>query len=171
MSFNIIMKQKVRQEVERVLHVPGNFTKDILEMALVIDCSLSTEEAGESIRELLGTLKKQSEVFRNVRLNAVKWLDDGHIENQVTSAAVMQLGRYFEDYKQNICVKSMVKLTGYLKKFQARSKLIIVVSDGNYKIEDEKTVQENLSPFLRRKMIYWNIKDDTFARGLPGGKV
>ena len=100
------------------------------------------------IRELLGTLKKQSEVFRNVRLNAVKWLDDGHIENQVTSAAVMQLGRYFEDYKQNICVKSMDKLTGYLKKFQARSKLIIVVSDGNYKIEDEKTVQENLSPFL-----------------------
>ena len=58
MSFNIIMKQKVRQEVERVLHVPGNFTKDILEMALVIDCSLSTEEAGESIRELLGTVNK-----------------------------------------------------------------------------------------------------------------
>ena len=65
----------------------------------------------------------------------------------------------------------MDKLTGYLKKFQARSKLIIVVSDGNYRIEDEKTVQENLSPFLRRKMIYWNIKDDTFVRGLPGGKV
>lgn len=163
MTFDLMMKQKIRQQVERVLHVPGNFTKDILEMAIVIDCSLSIDEARENIRELLGTLKRQSEVFRNVRLNAVKWLDDGHIENEVASVPAMQLGRYFEGYEQNICVKSMDKLTGYLKKFQARSKLIIVVSDGQYRIDDEKAVQDNLSPFLRKKMIYWNMKDGTFA--------
>ena len=171
MSFDIVMRQKIRQQVERVLHVPGNFTKDILEMAIVIDCSLNIDEASGNIRELLGTLKHQSEVFRNVRLNAVKWLDDGHIENQVASIPALQLGRYFEGYEQNRCIKSLDRLTGYLKKFQARSKLIIVVTDGQYRIDDEKTVQENLSPFLRKKMIYWNVKDGLFNTNITGNGI
>ena len=49
MAITIVQRQKLLQQVERVLHVPGNFTKEILEMALVLDCAMETEELEDTV--------------------------------------------------------------------------------------------------------------------------
>lgn len=49
--------------------------------------------------------------------------------------------------------KTLDELLRQLKLFYARSKLIIVLTDGSYRIEDEKKVWEHLNPFLRRKLL------------------
>lgn len=162
MAFDIVQRQKIRQQAEMVLHVPGNFTKNILEMAIVADCSLPKDILKENIQELLKTLKSQSEVFRNVRLNMVKWIEEGRIENQAVPIPIVQMGKYFDDYEQKACVKSLEGLAGYLKKFQARSKLIILVTDGNYKIEDREALMGSLNPFLKSKLIIWKLGDGSF---------
>lgn len=162
MAFDIVQRQKIRQQVEMVLHVPGNFTKNILEMAIVADCSLEKEIIKDNIQELLKTLKSQSEVFSNVRLNMVRWIEDGRIENQAVPIPIVQMGKYFDDYEQKACAKTLEGLAGYLKKFQARSKLIILVTDGNYKIEDREALSGSLNPFLKSKLIIWKLADQSF---------
>ena len=53
MAITIVQRQKLLQQVERVLHVPGNFTKEILEMALVLDCAMEKEELEDTVIELV----------------------------------------------------------------------------------------------------------------------
>ena len=43
MELGMIQLLKMKQGVERILHVPGNYKGGILEMALVIDCNLDKE--------------------------------------------------------------------------------------------------------------------------------
>ena len=47
MYFDVTKKMQLKREVERVLHVKGNFKGGILEMAIVFDAALPLEEAKE----------------------------------------------------------------------------------------------------------------------------
>lgn len=40
-----------------------------------------------------------------------------------------------------------------MKLFYARSKVILLLTDGNYIVKDEKAVSEALNPFLKRKLV------------------
>jgi len=154
MELGMIQLLKIKQGVERILHVPGNYRGGILEMAMVIDCNLGKESAMESAKVILKTLKSHSETFRNVRFNVIWWKSDEEIITEVIPMPVMQLGTPFEKYKQKNVLKKIDCLLEKLKLFQARSKVILVLSDGKFSLRDEERCMENLKPFLGRKMLF-----------------
>ena len=159
--FTQVQLLQIKNAVMRVLHVPGNYSGGILEMAVVADYHLPYEELKESCSEIAGALKRTDEVFRNVRLNLIKWVSDDIIIKEVSALPKLQMGSCFEDYEVLTgktdesagSDKSLDELLRQLKLFYARSKIIIVITDGSYQRVDEKKIQEYLHPFLGRKMI------------------
>lgn len=126
---------------------------NILEMAMVFDCTLSREQAQAYAAEIIGTLKNTDEIFRNTRLNAIRWISNEKIRHDVTAAPMLQMGGYFADYEQNPMQKRLEILMENLKKFEARSRLVVLISDGSWEIDDSKRLQENLNPFLYRRLV------------------
>ncbi len=156
-AVNQIEKVRLHQQVERILHVPGNYRGGILEMALVLDYHISKEVLIEVSKEILTSLRAYSKVFQNVRLNLVKWVSDTEIIKEVSSVGLVQMGRCWEDYKEGSAEKSFDELTRQLKMFYARSKLIIWITDGAFQILDREQVEHNLKPFLQKKILKWEI--------------
>lgn len=153
MNQSPVFLKNFKNIVDRILHVPGNFTEPVLEMAVVIDNNLSREQVRDYLPDLLGTLKMHSEVFRNVRLNVVQWRADEEMICKVSPMSVVQLSSYYEDYEQCVKRKTFEKLISYLKLFQARAKLMILLTDGNYQVEQEELLQQAMQPFLEKKMM------------------
>ena len=153
MELGMIQLLRMKQGVERILHVPGNYKGGILEMALVIDCGLPAEEAKEQVQGIVKALKSHSETFRNVRLNVIWWKSDREIATEVLPMAAMQLGTPFDGYEQKQEDKCIDKLLENLKLFQARSKLILLLSKGDFSVQDQEKCMESLKPFLGRKML------------------
>ncbi len=56
---NQIEKLKLHQQVERILHVPGNYLGGILEMAFVLDYHISKEVLMENLKEIGGITDRQ----------------------------------------------------------------------------------------------------------------
>lgn len=152
-----IQLMKIKNGVMRILHVPGNYNGGILEMAIVADYHMPYEELNEISKKIANGLKHQNETFRNVRLNLIKWVSDDRIIKELSSLPKLQMGSAYEDYaenaQQNMTEKTLDELLRQLKLFYARSKVIIVLTDGSYKVTDEKAVWEHLNPFLRRKLL------------------
>ena len=152
-----IQLMKIKNGVMRILHVPGNYNGGILEMAIVADYHMPYEELNEISKKIANGLKHQNETFRNVRLNLIKWVSDDRIIKELSSLPKLQMGSDYEDYaekaQQNMTEKTLDELLRQLKLFYARSKVIIVLTDGSYKVTDEKAVWEHLNPFLRRKLL------------------
>ncbi len=157
----MLAKIKLRNVVEQVLHVQGNYRGGILEMAIVFDCNIAKQTAMETAKELVTALKQQNEIFRNVRLNTIQWRSDSELIKEVTPMAYLQMGTYFEKYEQTGKEKALEILTGHLKKFYARSKLILVLTDGTFVVRDQAELEESLKPFLKKKLIF--IKMDEMA--------
>lgn len=182
-KMNVVQRMQLKNGVERILHVPGNYTGGILEMALVCDYHMPEKELRERAGEIADCLKKQSEVFRNVRLNVVKWIDDDRIIKEIVPMAYVRMGTVFQDYGklllnaaetiglegavapvldglrgqkpgQRSGEKTLDELTRQLKLFYARSKVIIVLTDGSFTVGDFQKVQKNMQPFLHRKMLF-----------------
>lgn len=160
MNMSPVFLQRLKQTVERVLHVPGNFTEPPLEMALVLDGNLSKAVVMEAVPELLRTLKMHSEVFRNVRLNVVDWQADDKIGNRVAPMSMVMLSSFYEDYIQCKESKHFENLIGYLKMYQARAKLVILLTDGTYQVEHEEVLERVMQPFLDKKMIQVVLQDE-----------
>lgn len=160
--FTQIQLLQMKNAVMRVLHVPGNYSGGILEMAVVADYHLPSEELKDACSEIAGALKRTDEVFRNVRLNLIKWVADDIIIKEISALPKLQMGNAFEDYeelsgKKKISgKKSLDELFRQLKLFYARSKIIILITDESYEILDEKKIKEYLHPFLVRKLIILN---------------
>jgi len=164
MAFSPVQNRKLHHQIDRVLHVPGNYRGGILEMTMVIDSAFSKEDITTLCKDVIASCKSQSEVFRNVRLNVVKW-ESNQITNEVTGLAYLQMGKYFDNYCQEIseaedCDEKKQKfsedLLAYLKKFHARSKLIIVLaktSDSMLPKQDKEAYLQAMNPFLKQKLI------------------
>lgn len=152
---NQIEKIKLNNQVERILHIPGNYRGGILEFALVLDYHIPKEILMETAKEIVAALKAHSKIFQNARLNLIKWVSDSDIRKEVSAMGIVQMGRCFEDYETGSAEKSYDELTRQLKLFYARSKLIIWITDGSYQVLDEEQVKQNLKPFLRKKMLLW----------------
>lgn len=157
----MLQKIQLRNAVEQVLHVPGNYRGGVLEMAIVFDCNLSKQTATETAKELVNALKQQNELFRNVRLNTIQWRSDHELRKEITPMAHLQLGTFFESYQQKNEDKALEILTGQLKKFYARSKLIIVLTDGKFSVRESAELEESLKPFLGKKLIFVKINEES----------
>ena len=98
MNFSPVFLMKFKNTIERILHVKGNYSGGILEMAVVIDHNLPKESVQEIVPQLLRTLKMHSEVFRNVRLNMVEWHSNEQITAQVSPMTMAGMFGYYEGY-------------------------------------------------------------------------
>ena len=157
----MLQKIQLRNAVEQVLHVPGNYRGGILEMTIVFDCNLSKQTSAETAKELANALKQQNELFRNVRLNTIQWRNDDELIKEITPMVHLQMGTYFNSYEQFETEKTLEILTGQLKKFYARSKLIIALTDGKYTVQEPEILEESLKPFLGTKLILVKVDEES----------
>lgn len=153
MSVSPVFLMKFKNTIERILHVKGNYSGGILEMAVVIDHSLSKEQVTEWMPLLIATLKRQSEVFRNVRFNVVNWVSDESISSQVSPMAVAGMTGYYEQYECVKTEKDFMKLVAYLKLFQARAKVMILLTDGRFVSSAPEAEKAAMQPFLDKKLM------------------
>lgn len=157
MSLSPVRNLQLHNQIERVLHVPGNYQGGILEMALVVDRMYDRETVRALCADIIESCKKQSEVFRNIRLNMVMWSGE-EIRTEATAAAYVQMGTFFETYEQEDISsnKNTVELMEYLKKFHARSKLIIILVRDQEKfcaVSEPEKLRQAMSPFLKQKLV------------------
>lgn len=153
-ELSVLVLKKFKDTVERILHVPGNYTGKVLEMTVAADNSLTKEELNGLLPQLLKALKMHSKIFQNVRFNYVLWTSDDKITNQVCPMMSALLDSFYENYE---CVKEekhLEKLAAYLKKFHARSKLIIVLTDGTYRVGSKEELRQEMEPFLGKKLMF-----------------
>lgn len=150
------------------MHAPGNYNGGILEMSIVFDMAVPVEIQQEIAAEITKVLKNHSEVFRNVRLNSVLWQEDARPQCELVPMPVMMLGHYpgkdalkgleneegatDGDRENPKPSKNLAGLLDYLKRFHARSKLIFLITDGAFVIE-ETAVREAMKPFLEKKLV------------------
>lgn len=154
MALSPVMRMQLINGVERVLHAPGNPTHELKEMSLVLDYHMDKEEIGALAGDAAGALKAHSRTFANVRCNLVHWKRDEIIQNEVCPLTMVQLRRFLENYEQIDEIKKVEILCGYLKRFHARSKLILVFSDLAYSIENGEQLKNALVPFLQYKLLF-----------------
>lgn len=143
---------QIAKRVDAVLHVPGNYRGGNLEMAIVIDTSLKQEDFQEAVVEVVRALKRGNEIFRNVRLNLVLWGQQEMTANAVPMAMLMT-GSAFAEYISCPCKKRYEDLFAYLKKYHARSKVVLAFVDGENEVVDRQAAREALSPFLKNKIL------------------
>ena len=160
MSLSQIQKLQLNKQVDRILHAPGKqpVGKQQLEMAFVLDCCGDMEYIKSTTQDMVAALKAHDKIFQNVRSNVVYWRAseaDKPIHTEVMPMSFIQMGKPFVDLEKTIVDKSpkFDDLCAYLKIYHARSKCIILVTQGNYEIEDKNKVKENLSPFLKQKLL------------------
>lgn len=168
MALTPVRNLQLHNQIERVLHVQGNYRGGILEMAIVVDREYDRETARRLCTDIITSCKKQSEVFRNIRLNMVLW--GKKIITETVAAAYVQMGIFFEDYESEADTEDeagraaeehedgedVIRIMEYLKKFHARSKLIILLTPDRekmYRIADTDRLRKALSPFLKQKLI------------------
>lgn len=172
MSLSQIQKIQLNKQVDHILHVPSNIpagtkdNKNQLEMAFVIDCSCDREYVESTLKDAVSGLKSHDKIFQNVRSNIVYWYDHKEkLETEVMPMSFIQLGKAFENGKYKIVENKPVldDLCAYLKLYHARSKCILVITQGNYEITDKKSVKESLNPFLKSKLLM--ITPDKFESG------
>lgn len=159
MAFTAVERMHFNNMVERILHVPGNYNGGILEMAIIFDCNLEKDALTYIGKEVAGILKTHSRVFQNVRLNVVLWESDDKLVKEISALPLFQMGRYFEEFHSVKSKKRLELLTQQLKKFYARSKLVILVTDGTYRMDDKEMLKEELQPFLYRRFIIISAQD------------
>lgn len=165
-----VTKMSLKNGVERVLHVPGNYTGGILEMTLTVDCSLPEEYVKDLSADIAATLRMHSEVFRNVRMNLLFWQSDEKIENKVIPISFLQTSGCFAGYREEKQEKKLEALAAKLKLFHARSKLILVMADRNIYVEDGQALSQNMKPFLEKKSLFF-LKDDPKGKWQRGTEL
>ena len=154
----LIFFKKFTNEVERVLHSPGNIPGKTFEMSIVIDESLSKETVENVVPKLLQKLKRHSDVFANVRLNMVSW-NKTSINNRILPMAMAMISTTYTGYEQRKEDKDYNELMKNLRLFHARSKLIILFTDGEYSISSKEELEALMKPFLQRKLIRVLVQD------------
>lgn len=150
-QLSVITLMKFKNTIERILHVKGNYQGGILEMTLVVDGNLEVAVRKEWIPKLIGALKQQGEIFRNVRFNYSIWNSDTEITNKVCPMMLATTEAFYQEQKSNN-EKSLESLIDYLKKFHARSKIIILVTDGKYTVKEKEKIKTSMQPFLDKKL-------------------
>lgn len=161
-QLSLLTVKRFKDTVERILHVPGNYRGPVLEMAVVADGNLSRETLGTVLPQLLGALKQQGNVFLNVRFNYVSWRKDS-IDNQVCPMTVAMTKTFYQKQETAAEEKDFGALVDYLKLFQARSKLIILMTDKSLKGWKDEAIKKEMQPFLDKKMIIVQIEDEDIS--------
>lgn len=164
MSLSQIEKLQLNKQVDRIFHAPGNMIAGQQpEMAFVLDTTCDMEYVKSTLQDAVAALKAHDKMFQNVRSNVVYWQRSSQEKPLITETMPMsflQIGKPFDIHRDYWEQESDVDnkpvfddLCAYLKMFHARSKCILVFTQGEYQIQDKKKVQESLNPFLKMKLL------------------
>lgn len=156
MSLTPVRNLQLHNQIERVLHVPGNYRGGILEMTIAVDRTFDRETVKTLCADIVDSCKRQGEIFRNIRLNMVMWGKE--LTTQTAASAHIRTGTFFDNYEAEEAseMADTAELMDYLKRFHARSKLILaVVRDKGYFYEtaDTAKLKEAMNPFLKQKLV------------------
>jgi len=91
-------------------------------------------------------------------LNMVQWESDEVISGQVAPMSMAGMSSYYETYEYRPARKDFLKLVSYLKLFQARAKLIILVTDGANEEGSKESLKAAMQPFLDKKLMQVVVK-------------
>lgn len=156
MSLTQIQKLQLNKQVDRILHAPGNqpVGKQQLEMAFVLDTSSDIEYIKSTTQDAVAALKSHDKIFQNVRSNVVFWRAES-MTTETMPMSFIQMGKPFVDLGKDRVDKSVKldDLCAYLKLYHARSKCIILFTQGDYEQGDKEKLKESLNPFLKQKML------------------
>lgn len=156
MSLTQIQKLQLNKQVDRILHAPGNQPagKQQLEMAFVLDNSSDMEYVKLTAQDAVAALKSHDKIFQNVRSNVVFW-DAESIKTETMPMSFIQMGKPFVELENRKVDKSakLDELCAYLKLYHARSKCIILFTEGNYELGDKEVLKQSLNPFLKQKLL------------------
>ena len=156
MSLTQIQKLQLNKQVDRILHAPGNQPagKQQLEMAFVFDGSGEKEYIKSTVQDAVAALKSHDKIFQNVRSNVICW-DYEKISTEIMPMSFIQMGKPFLERENGKVDKfpKLDELCEYLKLYHARSKCIILFTQGNYELGDKERVKQRLSPFLKHKLL------------------
>lgn len=157
MGLSQIQQLQINKQVDMILHAPGSqvLNKQQLEMAFVFDMAADEEFLKSTAKDIVASLKRHDKLFQNVRCNVVRWNEK--IYTEVMPMAFLQMGKVFDEDKSLEHVDkqaTLEEMCAYLKLFPARSKCIIVVTEGNYRIENRDKLIEALNPFLKSKILF-----------------
>ena len=158
---NLIFRKNLKNAVERVLHVPHNYTGGILEMTFVVDHGLSKEIAVPMTKKIAALLRSHSQVFPECQAQPAARKEDGLLTNQVVPISMLQLGRGLADYESLSGKKSLDALTNTLKRFHARSKLVICLLGADAVVLDEERIKRKSAAFSRTKRVSFYIRRKT----------
>ena len=156
MSLTQIQKLQLNKQVDRILHAPGNQPagKQQLEMAFVFDCSSDIEYLKSTAQDAVAALKSHDKIFQNVRSNVVFW-NAQTLTTQAMPMSFIQMGKPFVELEKSEVDNSprFDELCAYLKLYHARSKCIILFTQGNYELGEKEMVKQSLNPFLKHKLL------------------
>lgn len=156
MSLTQIQKLSLNQQINHILHAPGNQPAGCqqLEMAFVLDCSADMEYIKMTVQDAIEALKSHNKIFQNVRSNVVYW-NSPAIKTETMPLSFIQLGKPFVEWGNHTVDKSVKldELCAYLKLYHARSKCILLFTQGNYDLGEKEIVKQSLNPFLKQKLL------------------
>lgn len=160
MKIQSVNKIRLKKSVENILRGPGALLHQILEIAVVIDCAMEQQEAAETVSELAFALKSFGETFRNVRVNVIWWKSDTERVQEIKPLAALQMSSFWDGRSigrkngQNEKEKSLDSLAEYMRKFQARSKIVfLVTSEERLCVKDKEQIRIHMTPMLHRKWL------------------
>lgn len=75
------------------------------------------------------------------------------MDTKVVPMAMLMTGGAFAGYTACPCGKHYEDLFAYLKKFHARSKVVLIFADERNEFVNQGAAREALSPFLKNKLL------------------
>ena len=179
--YSLVLKMQIKNMITAVLNVPGNLTRSSvnaaqgiqmkgknaateknvpMEIAIVLDMTLPEEQLVENVKMLAECIKGHSELFRNTRVNMIYWYGQ-NIEGGISSLPQLLLGKVLaENSKETVfcdASKDITILLEKLRKFYARTKVVFLITDGQYEVVDKVYASRLLQPFLGKKMLQLKV--------------
>ena len=185
MIFSPVLKMNIKNHITAVMNVPGNLTRSSkvvslqgrapmadkrmpMEIALVLDMTLDEAQLNGICKELASCIKGHSELLRNTRVNMVYWSAE-RIDSGITSLPQLIMGQGItldevpkqqEDLESSLIIEPLLEK---LRKFYARTKVVFLITDGSYEVQDRVYAARLLQPFLGKKMIVLKIKGEAIS--------
>lgn len=126
-------------------------------MTVIVDTCLRRELAAGILPQLLLALKKNGNVFRNVRFNYMLWEPSG-VKNRVCPMMLPMTESFYDDYASCDGDKDFGALADDLKLFHARSKLLILLTDREIPAWKDVENRRRMQPFLDKKLMIVQAK-------------
>ena len=76
---------------------------------------------------------------------------------------ILQMGRFFEDWETITEAKPVDELARQLQLFYARSKLIFLLTNGDFFIEHVDNIASYMKPFLEKKLVILTTDKEDMA--------